>query len=119
MRRQPGRKAFILLADGVAYRDDTSIGTAIELAQRADTILYSIRFSDPVKAYRPVRAAILAAAKERGKEDLARMAKETGGEAFEAVHGRSIDEIYQQIGDALRNQYSLGIHAGKTGHFGQ
>jgi len=77
MRRQPGRKAFIVLTDGVPFRDDTSIGTAVEFAQRADTILYSIRFSDPIQANRPVRAAILAAAKERGKEGLARMAKET------------------------------------------
>jgi VWFA-related protein len=28
MRQQPGRKAFILLTDGVAFRDPTSIGTA-------------------------------------------------------------------------------------------
>jgi hypothetical protein len=38
------RKAFILLTDAVAFRDQTSIGTAIEFAQRADTILYSIVF---------------------------------------------------------------------------
>jgi hypothetical protein len=35
--KQPGRKAFILLTDGVAFKDPTSIGTAIEFAQRADT----------------------------------------------------------------------------------
>ena len=35
----PGRTAFILLTDGVAYRDPVNIGTAIEFAQRADTIL--------------------------------------------------------------------------------
>jgi VWFA-related protein len=116
MRTQPGRKAFILLTDGVAFRDDTSIGMAIEFAQRADTILYSSRFSNPIKAYRPVRAAILAAAKERGKEDLARMAKETGGEMFEAAHGRNIDEIYQQIEDALRNQYSFGYTPERAGN---
>ena len=108
MRKQPGRKAFILLTDGVAFRDDTSIGTAIEFAQRADTILYSIRFSDPIKFYRPVRAAVMAAASERGKQGLLRMASETGGVSFEVPKGQSIDTIYAQIEEELRNQYSIG-----------
>jgi VWFA-related protein len=108
MRKQAGRKAFILLTDGVAFHDDTSIGTAIEFAQRADTILYSIRFSDPISAYRPVRAAVLAAASARGKAGLERMAKETGGTMFEVAKHQTIEEIYAQIEDALRNQYSIG-----------
>ena len=114
MRKQPGRKAFILLTDGVAFRDDTSIGTAIEFAQRADTIIYSIRFSNPITFYRPVRAAVMAAAGERGKGDLARMAKETGGISFEISNGHTIDAIYTQIEEALRNQYSIGYTPERT-----
>jgi hypothetical protein len=63
----------------VAFRDSVSTGTAIEFAQRADTIIYSIRFADPIRAYRPLRAVILAAVSERGKQGLQRMAEETGG----------------------------------------
>ncbi len=44
MRGKQGRKAFILLSDGVDYRSKTSLETAIEYAQRADTIIYSILF---------------------------------------------------------------------------
>ena len=108
MRKQTGRKAFILLTDGVAFRDETSLDTAIEFAQRADTILYSIRFSDPIKTLRPVKAAVLAEAKQRGKNALQRMAKETGGGVFEVSKRQSIEQIYSQIEDALRNQYSIG-----------
>jgi VWFA-related protein len=50
MRTQKGRKAFILLSDGVNYLDNTSIGTAIEYAQRADTIIYSIIYADHASA---------------------------------------------------------------------
>jgi VWFA-related protein len=114
MRKQPGRKAFMLLTDGVAFRDDTSIGTATEFAQRADTILYSIRFSDPIKFYRPVRAAVMAAASERGKQALARMARETGGISFEVSKGQTINTIYTQIEEALRNQYSIGYTPERT-----
>jgi VWFA-related protein len=108
MRQQPGRKAFILLTDGVAFKDATSIGTAIEFAQRADTIIYSIRLSDHIAIYRPVRAAVLAAASERGKQGLHRMAKETGGVSYEVTKSQPIEAIYSQIEDALRNQYSIG-----------
>jgi VWFA-related protein len=108
MRKQSGRKAFILLTDGVEYRDKTSIGTAIEFAQRADTILYSIRFSDPIHVYRPVRAAVLSAASARGKAGLARMARETGGALFEVSKHETIEAIYAQIEESLRNQYSIG-----------
>jgi VWFA-related protein len=107
MHPQPGRKAFILLTDGVAFRDPTSIGTAIEFAQRADTIIYTIRFSDS-KFTGPVRAAVRAGFKERGKQGLQRMAKETGGVSFEVKADQSIEAIYSQIEDALRNQYSIG-----------
>jgi VWFA-related protein len=107
MHQQPGRKAFILLTDGVAFRDPTSIGTAIEFAQRADTIIYSIRFSDS-RMTGPVRAAVRAGFKERGKQGLQRMARETGGTPYEVAKDQSIEEIYSQIEEALRNQYSIG-----------
>jgi VWFA-related protein len=108
MRKQPGRKAFVLLTDGVAYKDPISIETAIEFAQRADTIIYAIRFSDPIPITGPVRAAVRAAAKERGKQELQRMARETGGVSFEVTKNHTIEAIYSQIEETLRNQYSMG-----------
>jgi VWFA-related protein len=108
MGKVPGRKALILLTDGVAYRDPVSISTAIEAAQRADTMIYSIRFSDPVQAYRPFKTAILEAAKERGKTELQRMAKETGGVSYGVSKSQTIEAIYAEIENSLRNQYSIG-----------
>ena len=108
MRKQSGRKAFILLTDGVAYKDDTSVGTAIEAAQRADTMIYSIRFSDPVRAYRPVRAAIMGAMKEHGKQELERMAEETGGISYGVSKDQTIEKSYAEIEEAPRNRYSFG-----------
>ena len=108
MRQQSGRKAFILLTDGVAFRDATSMDTAIEFAQRADTIVYSIRFSDHLSVARPFRVAILEAASERGKHGLQRMAQETGGVSYEVKKNETIEAIYSQIEQALRSQYSIG-----------
>ena len=46
LKKQQGRKAVVLLSDGVDMGSKTSIGGAIESAQRADMLVYSIRFAD-------------------------------------------------------------------------
>jgi VWFA-related protein len=47
MKKQPGRKALIILSDGVDRGSKTYLDGAIESAQRADTVIYSIYFSEP------------------------------------------------------------------------
>ncbi len=44
MSKQKGRKALILLTDGVDSGSKESLSSAIEAAQRADTIIYAIYF---------------------------------------------------------------------------
>jgi VWFA-related protein len=122
MRRKEGRKAFILLSDGVDYHSKTTLETAIESAQRADTSIYSILFADPLNPARPIRAAILGAARTRGKKVMRRLAGETGGAYFEVTSQQPLEAIYAQIEDALRNQYSLGFtpdHPSPAGQYHQ
>jgi VWFA-related protein len=117
MRPMHGRKAFILLSDGGSFRDKTNLETAIEYAQRADTIIYSILYSginSASKARRrvgtiariinPTGAVYFAIA----KSNMRRMALETGGAYFEISETRTIENAYAEIEDALRNQYSFG-----------
>ena len=47
MRKQEGRKALILLTDGVDNGSKVSLDRAIETAQRANTMVYSILYADP------------------------------------------------------------------------
>jgi VWFA-related protein len=47
MKKQPGRKALIILSDGVDHGSKTFLNGAIESAQRADTFIYSIYFAEP------------------------------------------------------------------------
>jgi VWFA-related protein len=49
-----------------------------------------------------------------GKKVLQLMAKETGGRFFEVSKKLPINEIYTQIEDELRSQYSLGYTPGKA-----
>jgi len=120
MRKQPGRKAFILLSDGVSFRDKTSIGAAIEYAQRADTIIFSVLFSDHPKLDRPGRVAMHAIAAQHGRSAMQRLARETSGAFFEVSDAQPIIDIYAQIEETLRNQYALGYTpqtAGKSGQY--
>ena len=117
MRRQPGRKAFVLLSDGVSWADKTTIGTAIEFAQRADTIIFAILFSGFGGGRGRGRGGL---AHERGRMVMERLARETGGAFFEVSARNPIEKTYAEIEDALRNQYSIGYtpaRAGKSGEF--
>lgn len=46
MKKQQGRKALIILSDGVDHGSKTYLDGAIEAAQRSDTVIYSIYFAD-------------------------------------------------------------------------
>ena len=101
MKNQHGRKALILLTDGVDVGSDTSLTNAIDAAQRADTLVYSILFSDPSHYGFSGEAAY-------GARALRRISQETGGGFYEVSKKRSIEQIYSVIEDELRSQYSLG-----------
>jgi VWFA-related protein len=105
MRKQTGRKAFILLSDGMDVRSKTSIGTAIEFAQRADTMIDAILF-----AHRRMRRGGRSGPGpwNRGPQTMERLARETGGGFYAVSEDNPIDQIYAQIEDELRNQYSIG-----------
>lgn len=50
MKKQQGRKALIILSDGVDRGSKTYLDGAIESAQRADTVVYSIYFAEQHRA---------------------------------------------------------------------
>ena len=130
MKKQSGRKADILLTDGVDNGSKVSISTAIEAAQRADTLLYSVRFYDE-EAYGAMRQRpggygrrgrrMPSPVYDRpdGKKILERLSKETGGGYFEVSKKHSIGDIYRQIEEELRNQYSIGYTSDKPGSSGE
>jgi VWFA-related protein len=108
MKRQNGRKAFIALSDGDDVHSKTSIKTAIEYAQRADTLIYSIVFGiSPLKAIHPGVIVMLEMYRARGRSIMRRLAEETGGRCFEVSKNESINQIYKEIEYEMRNQYSI------------
>jgi len=115
MKKQTGRKAVVILSDGVDHGSKESLKSAIEAAQRADTIVYSIFF----KGDEPSSWGFGGIGGRRGgrypqeepvngKKVLDQISKETGGRMFEVSGKESVSRIYSQIEEELRNQYSLG-----------
>jgi VWFA-related protein len=45
---------------------------------------------------------------ENGKKTLERISAETGGRFFEVSKKETVDDIYKQIEEDVRNQYSIG-----------
>jgi VWFA-related protein len=103
MNQQRDRKALILLTDGVDVGSEAGLGDAIEAAQRADTLVYSILFSDE-GAY-----GFLPFGHPDGRGVLLRLSRETGGGFFEVSKKQSIERIYASIQEELRSQYNLGF----------
>ncbi len=123
IKKQQGRKALIVLTDGVDHGSKETLETAIMTAQRADTVVYSILFADERPNQVPFgfggpgfgqrgggggRRRFPQEEHPDGKKVLERMSKETGGRLFEVSKKQSVGDIYRSIAEELRNQYSLG-----------
>ena len=102
MQPKTGRKALVLLTDGVDTGSEAPMGDSIDAAQRADTLVYSILFSDS-------GAYPFSIGGPDGRRVLTRMSRETGGGFFEVTKSKNLDQIFAQIQDELRSEYSLGF----------
>jgi VWFA-related protein len=134
MRKQQGRKALIVLSDGVDRGSKESLQSSIEAAQRANTIVYSILFKgeEPHSGYGGGRSHVgwggmgggggpggqrrypQQEQRPDGKKVLDRISKETGGRLFEVSKKEPVDQIYSQIEQELRDQYILGYVPDKS-----
>lgn len=88
----PARKAIVVASDGEDNQSEMTRAQAIEMAQRAEVIIYAISTDDS--------GLIL-----RGDNVLSQIAEATGGRAFFPFKMKDITHSFAAIEDELRSQY--------------
>ena len=88
------RRAIILLSDGEDNQSRVSREEALEMAQKAEVIVYAISTNT-------------SGIKLRGDKVLEYFADQTGGRAFFPFKIQDVSDAFSQIQDELRSQYAV------------
>lgn len=120
----PGRKAIVILTDGV---DTSSVRATYESTLRSATeqyaLIYPIRFGTPKNAmarepssefgsvtYTTPNGEPLSKAYERGTRYLQLIAEASGGRFQYSDNLKNLENSFARIAEELRQQYSLGYY---------
>lgn len=88
------RRALVVIGDGEDNRSTVTREDALEMAHKAETVVYTISTN------RTGHAA-------DGDKTLRRFAKETGGVAFHPFQARDLQQSFANIANELRHQYFI------------
>lgn len=97
MRDQPMykfRRAMVILSDGDDNDSRYSRDQALEMAQRADTVVYTISTN-------------ISHIETEGDKVMRYFAEETGGVAFFPFEAKDLNQSFENIANELRHQYNL------------
>jgi Ca-activated chloride channel family protein len=90
----PVRRAIILVSDGDDNSSHVTREESIEMAQRAEVIVYTISTN-------------ITGSKTKSDKVLERIAEATGGRAFFPFQIRDVSDAFASIQDELRSQYAM------------
>jgi VWFA-related protein len=102
LKSEVGRKAIVLITDGEDQGSYYDRDQAIEAAQRANAMIYSIYYVDHSFYW----AAGMGSGGDRGA--LKKMSEQTGGSVFTVDKNHPLEDIFKQIQAEMRNQYAIG-----------
>jgi len=100
------RRVVVLITDGGDTVKGSQYAQAMEQAQRAGAMVYSIIIV-------PIYAD--AGRNTAGEHALIQMAKDTGGKYYYVVDPKDLEPAFRHVSDDLRTQYLLGYYAPRRG----
>jgi VWFA-related protein len=101
MKSNVGRKVLIMLTDGEDQGSTVTCNGALEAAEKADVIIYSVALIDDSFYWAQGLSF-------RGNSVLKKLSEETGGKMIRVNHARDTGAAFREIADELRAQYFLG-----------
>jgi Ca-activated chloride channel homolog len=96
------RRVLVLITDGEDTKKKTRYGQALEQAQRAGAMIYSIII---------VPVAADAGRSVGGEHALIQMSNDTGGKYYYVEDRKDLEPAFAHVSDDLRTQYVLGYYA--------
>ncbi len=101
MTHEVGRKALVLITDGMDEGSRLKIDEAIRAAQKSDCVIYSIYYVDQSAYYgRGYFGGVSDSA-------LRKMSEETGGRVFRVERKHPLPDVFKELQDEMRSQYSV------------
>jgi VWFA-related protein len=88
------RRAMVILSDGDDNESRHSRDQALEMAQRADTVIYTISTNN-------------SHLETEGDKVLRYFAEQTGGVAFTPFQAKDLNQSFENIANELRHQYNV------------
>jgi VWFA-related protein len=104
LRTEVGRKVIVVITDGVDEGSRLTINQAVESAQKADAVIYSIDYYDP-SAYGGYGIMLGGGG---GEGYLRKMSDETGGHVYKVDRKHPLNEVFKELQDEMRSQYAIG-----------
>ena len=101
LRTEVGRKVIVVITDGVDEGSRLSLNQAVEAAQKADAVIYSIDYQDS-RFYGPFGGF-----GSGGESALRKMSDETGGHVYKVDRHLSLEQVFKELQDEMRSQYSI------------
>lgn len=92
--RDKFRRAMIVISDGLDTESRVSRDQALEMAQKADVVIYAISTN-------------ITRDETDGDKVLRYLAEETGGQAFFPFKIEDLDQSFENIANELRHQYNI------------
>jgi VWFA-related protein len=92
--RHKFRRAMVILSDGEDNQSDSTRDQALEMAQKADVVIYTISTN-----YTRIETD--------GDKVLRYLAAETGGQAFFPFKVEDLSQSFENIANELRHQYNI------------
>jgi Ca-activated chloride channel homolog len=101
--KEDGRRALLIFSDGEDNSSSHDMMTTIEAAQTANVLVYTIRYTKPMKH------GELSARNKYGIRVMDRIAKETGASNIDAREMQPT-EYFRRIAEELRTSYEIGYY---------